>query len=172
MTRRIAVLVTSVLVLVSASLPLVGAQANPAKSDRPNIVEVAASAPQFSTLVALVKQAGLAGALAKPGELTVFAPTNAAFAALKKAHPKLFNEVAHSKQLLKDVLLYHVVAGRLLAKQVVAHRTLKTLLGQRVKIAVRDGQVYVNQAKVVKVNVLASNGVIHAINAVLLPKLG
>ena len=172
MTRRIAVLVTSALVLVSATLPLAGAQGTPANAQKPNIVQVAASAPQFSTLVALVKQAGLAGALAKPGALTVFAPTDAAFAALKKAHPKLFNEVAHSKALLKDVLLYHVVAGRLLARQVVAHKTLKTLLGQRVRITVRGGQVYVNQAKVVTANVTASNGVIHAINAVLLPKLG
>lgn len=155
--------------VASVAVPLAGAQAPPAQ---PNIVQVAASAPQFSTLVALVKQAGLAGALAKPGKLTVFAPTNAAFAALKRAHPKLFNEVAHSKKLLRAVLLYHVVPGRLAAKAVVARKTLKTLLGQRLTVAVRHGQVYVNQARVIKANVFASNGVIHVINAVLLPKLG
>jgi uncharacterized surface protein with fasciclin (FAS1) repeats len=135
-----------------------------------NIVQVASSAKQFSTLVTLVKHAGLVKALEAKGPYTVFAPTNAAFAKLKHAHPKLYAKVAHSKKLLAEVLEYHVVKGRYLAKQVVKHHTLKTLLGQKLKVKVRHGSVYINQAKVVTANIMASNGVIHAINGVLVPK--
>jgi transforming growth factor-beta-induced protein len=143
----------------------------PKSSPSENIVQVAASAPQFSTLVSLVKQAGLVKALSGTAKLTLFAPTNAAFSALQHQDPKLFAKVAHSRTLLKDVLLYHVVAGALDAKQVVAHKSLPTLLGQNLKIAVRSAKVFVNQAQVIKANIAASNGVIHAINSVLLPRL-
>jgi uncharacterized surface protein with fasciclin (FAS1) repeats len=132
--------------LMAASLP-VPATSTAASAPSQNIVQVAASAPQFSTLGSLVKQAGLVSALEK-GKLTVFAPTNGAFAARQKANPKLFAQVAHSKTLLEDVLLYHLVSGALQAKQVVAHRSLKTLLGQSVKVAVRGGNVFINQAMV------------------------
>ena len=131
-----------------------------------NIVQTAASAPQFSTLVTLVKSAGLVGALSGKQKLTVFAPTNAAF---KKVPKKTLNKLAHDKKLLKAVLLYHVVKGEVLAKQVIKLHSVKTLNGAKLQIKVSKGRVFVNQARVTKADVLASNGVIHVINAVLIP---
>ena len=129
-------------------------------------MQVAASNPQFSTLVSLVKKAGLVGALEGPGKLTVFAPTNAAFAAVPKA---TLAKLAANKALLIKVLEYHVVKGEVLASQVVKLHSAKTLEGASVAIRVSGGSVYVNKAKVIKTNVKASNGVIHVINGVLLP---
>ena len=131
-----------------------------------NIVQTAAAARQFSTLVKLVKSAGLVGALSGKQKLTVFAPTNAAFDRVPK---KTLDKLAHDKKLLKAVLLYHVVKGEVLAKQVVKLHSAKTLNGAKLKIRLRNGSVFVNQARVTKADVLASNGVIHVINAVLIP---
>ncbi|MBV8989474.1 MAG: fasciclin domain-containing protein [Solirubrobacterales bacterium] len=134
-----------------------------------NIVQVASSAHRFSTLVALVKKAGLVSALEGNGPFTVFAPTNQAFARLGERDPALFDKVVNSKKLLTEVLEYHVAKGRLLASQIVARHSLATLLGKPVTIHVRGGRVYVQRAEVITANILASNGVIHAINAVLIP---
>jgi len=131
-----------------------------------NIVQVAASNPQFSTLVSLVKRAGLVEALSGSTKLTVFAPTNAAFAAVPKA---TLAKLAANKSLLIKVLEYHVVKGKVLAARVVKLHSAKTLEGANVKIAVKGGRVYVNKAKVIKTDVKASNGVIHVINSVLIP---
>lgn len=131
-----------------------------------NIVQVAASNPQFSTLVSLVKKAGLVGALSGSAKLTVFAPTNSAFAKVPKA---TLDKLASDKALLAKVLEYHVVAGEHKAAQVVTLHSAKTLEGASVTIKVKGGKVYVNQAQVIKTDVLASNGVIHVINSVLLP---
>ena len=160
MKRMLAVL--AVLAAVAA-LPLAASsQAAPQK----NIVQTAAAAPQFSTLVKLVKAAGLAGALSGTAKLTVFAPTNAAFAKVPKS---MLAALGKNKALLKKVLLYHVVSGELPASQVVKRHAIKTLEGANVKISVKAGKVYVNNAQIVKTNVFASNGVIHVINAVLIP---
>jgi uncharacterized surface protein with fasciclin (FAS1) repeats len=160
MKRMFAVL--AVLAAVAA-LPLAASsQAAPQK----NIVQTAAAAPQFSTLVKLVKAAGLAGALSGTAKLTVFAPTNAAFAKVPKS---TLAALGKNKALLKKVLLYHVVSGELPASQVVKRHAIKTLEGADVKISVKAGKVYVNNAQIVKTNVFASNGVIHVINAVLIP---
>lgn len=131
-----------------------------------NIVQTAAAAGSFKTLVSLVKRAGLAGALSGSGPLTVFAPTDAAFAKVPKA---TLAALAKNKSKLKAVLLYHVVSGRLTAAQVVKHRSLTTLEGGTLSIRTRGGKVYVNGARVITANVKASNGVIHAINQVLIP---
>ncbi len=147
-----------------AALPL--AAVSQAASPSKNIVQIAAGSPQFSTLVSLVKSAGLVGALSGRTKLTVFAPTNAAFAKVPK---KTLAALGKNKALLKKVLLYHVVAGRLTASHVLEHHTLKTLEGATVKVRVKKGKAYVNNAQIIKTNVLASNGVIHVINAVLLP---
>lgn len=160
MKRTIAVL--AVLAAVAAIPFAAGSQAATQK----NIVQTALAAPQFSTLVKLVKAAGLTGALSGNTKLTVFAPTNAAFAKVPK---KTLAALGKNKALLKKVLLYHVVNGELKANQVVKRHALKTLEGSSVKIRVKGGKVYVNNAQIVKVNVLASNGVIHAINGVLIP---
>jgi len=160
MKRMLAVL--AVLAAVAA-LPLAASsQASPQK----NIVQTAAAAPQFSTLVKLVKAAGLTGALSGTAKLTVFAPTNAAFAKVPRS---TLAALGKNKALLKKVLLYHVVSGDLPASQVVKRHAIKTLEGANVKITVKGGKVYVNRAQIVKTNVFASNGVIHVINAVLIP---
>jgi len=128
------------------------------------IVGVAAGDPRFSTLVKLVKSAGLATTLSK-GSYTVFAPTNAAFAKVPKATLD-----ALGKAKLKAVLLYHVVKGRVPAAKVVKLSSAKTLEGASVKIAVKSGKVYLNgKTRVTKTDVKASNGIIHVINGVLLP---
>ena len=140
--------------------------AGPHKSAK-NIVQTAVAAGSFKTLVSLVKQAGLAGALSGPGPLTVFAPTDAAFANVPKA---TLAALAKDKSKLKAVLLYHVVSGKLTAAQVVKQKSLTTLEGGTVSIRTRAGNVYVNRARVVEADVTASNGVIHVINQVLIPR--
>ena len=146
----------------SASSPS-SAAAAPAQS---NIVQTAVAAGEFKTLVSLVKQAGLAGALSGPGPLTVFAPTDAAFAAVPKA---TLAELAKNPAKLKAVLLYHVVKGDVTAAQVTKLKSAKTLEGGSVPIHVTSGKVYVGDAQVTKTNVVTSNGVIHVINRVLIP---
>jgi len=131
-----------------------------------NIVQTAVAAGQFKTLVSLVKQAGLAGALAGHGPLTVFAPTDAAFAAVPKA---TLDQLAKDKAKLKAVLLYHVVPGDVTAAQVTKLSSAKTLEGSSLPIHVTGGTVYVDGAQVTKANITTSNGVIHVINKVLIP---
>ena len=131
-----------------------------------NLVEVAQSDPQFSTLVQLVTSAGLADTLSS-GKYTVFAPTNAAFAKVPKA---TLDGLAQDPAKLKAVLLYHVVKGRVPASKVVTLRRVKTVEGSDVRIRVRAGKVYLNgSTRVTKTNVRASNGYIHVINKVLIP---
>jgi uncharacterized surface protein with fasciclin (FAS1) repeats len=134
--------------------------------NKPNIVQTAVAAGQFKTLVSLVKQAGLVGALSGHGPLTVFAPTDAAFAAVPKA---TLGALAKDKAKLKAVLLYHVVEGDVTAAQVTKLNAAKTLEGGTLPIRVTGGTVYVDGAQVTKANVATSNGVIHVINKVLIP---
>ena len=131
-----------------------------------NIVQTAVAAGEFKTLVSLVKHAGLAGALSGPGPLTVFAPTDAAFAAVPKA---TLAELGKNPAKLKAVLLNHVVKGDVTAAQVTKLKSAKTLQGGTVPIHVTSGKVYVGDAQVTKTNVMTSNGVIHVINRVLIP---
>jgi len=159
MKRILALLVAA---CALAAFPLAATAKAPSK----NIVQTAAGAGQFKTLVKLVKSAGLAGALSGKQKLTVFAPTDAAFAKVPK---KTLTALGKDKAQLKKVLLYHVVKGEVKAAQVVKLKSAKTLEGSSVKIAVKGGKVYVNKAQVTKTDVLASNGVIHVINQVLIP---
>ena len=155
------------LVCFALAIPLgTIASSAPAGATGQNIVQVAASNPQFSTLVSLVKKAGLVSALSGSSKLTVFAPTNAAFKTVPKA---TLSKLAADKSLLIKVLEYHVVKGEVLAGQVVKLHSAKTLEGASVSVRVSGASVYVNDAKVIKTNVKASNGVIHVINAVLIP---
>ena len=161
--KRITLLLVAVMASVAVAVPAsAGAKSN-------TIVDVAAGNPQFSTLVSLVKKAGLVGALSGKTKLTVFAPTNAAFAKLPKATLK---KVAGNKKLLTSILTYHVVKGAVPASKVVKlnGKSVKTLNGQSVKVTVRGGSVYVNKSKVIKTDVKASNGIIHVIDTVLIPK--
>ena len=132
-----------------------------------NIVQVAASNKQFSTLVSLVKKAGLAKALSGSTKLTVFAPTNAAFAKVPKA---TLAKLATHRALLVKVLTYHAVPGVVPAGRVLKLKSAKTLEGSRVHFSTRGGRAYVNQAQIVKTNIPASNGLIHVIDAVLIPR--
>ena len=155
---------------VSACISLVGAASAKPAAPTQNITKTAASLPQFSTLVSLLKQAKLAGALTAKGPYTVFAPTNAAF---KKLPPATLAAVKSDPALLKNVLLYHVVKGDVRASQVVKlnGKSARTLEGQRVSIDVRGGSVFLNDTvRVTKTDVLATNGVIHVIDKVLVPK--
>ena len=144
------------------------ASAAPAKTaaGQKNIVQTAVAAGQFKTLVSLVKQAGLAGALSGPGPLTVFAPTDAAFAKVPKS---TLAALAKNKAELKAVLLYHVVKGKVTASQASMLTSATTLEGASLPIRVSGSKVYVGGAQVIKADVMASNGVIHVINKVLIP---
>jgi uncharacterized surface protein with fasciclin (FAS1) repeats len=144
------------------------AEAAPAANK--NIVQTAVAAGQFKTLVALVKQAGLAGALSGNSKLTVFAPTDAAFKRVPKA---TLAKLGSNRALLRSVLLYHAAKGNVKAATVVKLKSVPTLNGKRVRIAVRNGAVYLNgNSRVTKTDIGASNGTIHVINRVLIPPAG
>jgi len=130
-----------------------------------NIVETAVAAGSFKTLVAAVQAAGLVETLSGPGPLTVFAPTDEAFAMLPAG---TVESLLKDKQKLTAILTYHVVAGKVMAADVVKLKSAKTVQGQDVSIDTTDG-VKVNDAKVVKADIVCSNGVIHVIDKVILP---
>ena len=136
------------------------------KGDKKDIVDTAVGAGQFKTLAKLLGQAGLVEALKGKGPFTVFAPTDEAFAKVPKA---TLSALAKDKDKLKAVLTYHVVPGSVKAAQVVKLDHAKTLQGSDVKIKVEDGKVHINDATVIKADILTSNGVIHVIDRVILP---
>jgi uncharacterized surface protein with fasciclin (FAS1) repeats len=153
----------AVLAVVAAfALPFSAAAAAPSK----NIVETAAGSKQFSTLVSLVKKAGLVKTLSGKTNYTVFAPTNAAFAKVPK---KTLNMLLEDKSMLRKVLLYHVLPGKVPASKVVSMKSAKTAEGANVQFSVRGKSAYVNESKIVKTDIRCSNGIIHVINAVLIP---
>src|ERR1700749_2813080 len=162
--RRTVAAIGAIAVLAVAAVPAV-AGAKGAMSSQ-NIVQVAASNPKLSTLVKLVKSAGLVKALSGSAKLTVFAPTNAAFAKVPKATLK---KLATHKKLLAAVLEYHVVKGALPAATIEKRHSLKTLEGAKLTVKVKHSSVYINQAKVVTPNVKAPNGIGHVINGRLIP---
>jgi|SRR5215207_9103626 len=160
-------LIVAGLAVPAIALPGTGAAAPATGQAEKNIVETASSDPRFTTLVSLVGKAGLADELSGDAKLTVFAPTNAAFAKLPAAKVR---QLGRNKALLKKVLLYHVVAGDVKAAQVVKLRSVRTLAGRKVHIRVRDETVVLNRrSKVIQTDIAASNGTIHVIDRVLLP---
>lgn len=136
------------------------------KAPQMDIVETAVSAGSFKTLAAALDAAGLVDTLKGKGPFTVFAPTDAAFAKLPKG---TVEALLKDKDKLTAILTYHVVAGEVKAADVVKLDKAKTVQGQEVSIEAGDG-VMINDAKVVKADVDCSNGVIHVIDTVLLPK--
>jgi len=132
-----------------------------------DIVDTAVSAGSFKTLVKAVQAAGLVDTLKGPGPFTVFAPTDEAFAKLPAG--TLESLLANPEQL-KKVLTYHVVAGKVMASDVVKLKEAKTVQGSSVKIKVSGGTVMIDNAKVVKTDIVCDNGVIHVIDTVILPK--
>jgi uncharacterized surface protein with fasciclin (FAS1) repeats len=134
-----------------------------------DIVDTAVAAGSFKTLVAAVQAAGLVDTLKGPGPFTVFAPTDEAFAKLPAGTVENLLK-PENKSKLAAILTYHVVSGNVTSDQVVKMNSAATVNGQPLQIAVKDGAVMVNNAKVVKADIATSNGVIHVIDTVVLPK--
>ncbi len=150
------------------SLPSVStAQMSNAKQPG-NIVQVLVANGNFKTLVTAVQAAGLVETLSAPGPFTVFAPTDAAFAKLPAG---TLESLLANKQALSAILTYHVLAGKVTSAQIVQMGGAKpaTVNGQTLEIVLKDGKVFVNNAQVTIADMPASNGVIHVIDAVLIP---
>ena len=163
--KRKALLLVSVILLLSLSALGAAAQTND------NIVDIAAANNNFDTVHAAIVAAGLADTLAAAdAQFTVFAPTDAAFGNLGEANPDLLAAaLADPKGALTTVLTYHVVAGNYSSTELLEMGNVTTLQGEELTITTRNDQVFVNDARVVIADVPAKNGVIHAINGVLLP---
>ena len=152
--------------LVSVASPAF-AQAAPAKLD---IVDTAVAAGQFRTLATALTAAGLVNTLKGPGPFTVFAPTDAAFAKLPAGTVQSLLKPENKAQLV-SILTYHVVPGKVMSASLAGKVTeAKTVEGKTVKIDATKGGVTVNDAKVVSADIAATNGVIHVIDTVLIPK--
>lgn len=163
MTKLIAL---SVAVTALAVAAVAGAGTEPAAvKAEGNIVQTAQAAGSFKTLLALATKAGLADELSS-GTLTVLAPTDAAF---RKLPASTLRAVQKNPALLRRVLLYHVIAGKVPSSKVVTLRRAKTLEGSNVRVRVAGKRVFVNNARVTAVDVQATNGVIHVIDKVLIP---
>ncbi len=134
-----------------------------------DIVETAMGAEGFETLVAAVKAAGLVETLQGEGPFTVFAPTDEAFAKLPEGTVAELIK-PENKEKLVAILTYHVVAGKVMAADVVKLDAAETVQGQEVSIEVKDGKVMIDGATVVKTDIPCKNGVIHVIDTVILPK--
>ena len=134
-----------------------------------DVVDTAVAAGNFGTLAAALKAAGLVETLKGKGPFTVFAPTDAAFAKLPAGTVENLLKPENKAQLTK-ILTYHVVAGSVKAADVVKLKEAKTVQGQSVKITVKDGKVSVDGATVTATDIAASNGVIHVIDSVIMPK--
>jgi uncharacterized surface protein with fasciclin (FAS1) repeats len=171
MKRLVAVLVAATVgaaLLAGSATPRSTAAVAKTRADT-DIVRTAAAAGQFKTLTRLLQKAGLVSALQRPGPYTVFAPTDAAF---KKVPQKALNSLSRNKAKLRAVLLYHVVSGKVTSADVVKLTSATTLDGKEVRVRVAGPNVFVNRAKVTKPDVMASNGVIHVVDRVLIPPAG
>jgi uncharacterized surface protein with fasciclin (FAS1) repeats len=161
--KRVFVTVAAIALLV----PVSGAPRVQAQSQ--DIVDTAVAAGSFKTLATALKAAGLIDTLKGKGPFTVFAPTDEAFAKLPAGTVEDLLK-PENKQKLTQILTYHVVAGKVMAADVVKLKNAKTVNGQSVQIKVDGGTVMVDNAKVVKTDIGTSNGVIHVIDSVILPK--
>ncbi len=162
--RRLVSLAAAALLLVLST----AAYANP-KPGSQDIVDTAVAAGSFKTLVAALKAAGLVDTLKGKGPFTVFAPTDDAFAKLPAG---TVDELLkpENKQKLIAILTYHVVAGKVTAAQAMKLNSAKTVNGQSLAISTDGGMVKINDATVTKADIMCSNGVIHVIDTVLMPK--
>ena len=164
--KRIISLV-AVLAVAAAAVGGTGPASAGTRASKVDIVQTAVAAGQFTTLASLLQKAGLVDTLATGGPFTVFAPTDAAFAKVPKA---TLDALAADPAKLKAVLLYHVVPGRVTAADVVKLTSAKTAEGRSLGIKVVNGSVFVDGAQVTTPDVEATNGVIHVIDSVLIPK--
>ncbi|NOI65291.1 fasciclin domain-containing protein [Vibrio sp. 99-8-1] len=156
--------------LLIASFAIVACSNNNQHGEmKKDIVDIAVENGSFTTLVAAVQAAGLVDTLKGDGPFTVFAPTDEAFAKLPSGTVESLLKPENRDQLVA-ILTYHVVPGKVMASDVVKLSKATTAQGQDVSITVNNGSVMVNQAKVLATDVEASNGVIHVIDSVILPK--
>lgn len=167
LNRNAAVACFAAAVALVLSLSL-GTYARP-KAAPKDIVDTAVAAGSFKTLAAALQAAGLVDTLKGKGPFTVFAPTDDAFAKLPAGTVEDLLK-PENKDKLVAILTYHVVPGKVLAAQVVKMTSAKTVNGQTLAISVNDGTVTVDNARVIKTDILCTNGVIHVIDSVLLPK--
>ncbi|QRN82663.1 fasciclin domain-containing protein [Chloroflexota bacterium] len=168
-------IMTILAIAITACAPAATPEPTPAPTQEPtmepteemqSIVDIAVADGRFETLVAALQAAGLAEALAGKGSFMVFAPTDDAFAKLPEGTVEALLE---DLPALTDILLYHVVDGKVMAEDVVTLESAQTLQGEAVSISVENGMVYINDAQVIITDIMASNGVIHVIDTVLLP---
>jgi len=142
------------------------AKMNSGNASQKNIIDTAIAAGNFKTLAEAVTAAGLVDTLSGPGPFTVFAPTDEAFAKVPKG---VLDALMANKTLLAAVLTYHVVPGAVMSSDLKDGMSVKTVEGSDVKIAISPAGVMVNNAKVIQPDIMASNGVIHVIDSVILP---
>ena len=155
----------TVIAVIAALALSIGASA--AQAPTKDIVDTAVSAGSFKTLAAALKAADLITTLKGAGPFTVFAPTDEAFA---KLPPGTLDALLKDPAKLKSILLYHVVSGKVMAADVVKLKSAKSVQGASMAINVTGGKVMVDKANVVKTDIVATNGVIHVIDHVLLPQ--
>jgi uncharacterized surface protein with fasciclin (FAS1) repeats len=155
-------LATSAFLIISMAMQATGGM----KADK-DIVDTAVGAGSFNTLVTAVKAAGLVDTLKSDGPFTVFAPTDEAFAKLPEG---TVEALLKDREKLTAILTYHVVPGKVMAKEVADLSTAKTANGQSLSIKAKNGEVMVDDAKVVQADIACSNGVIHVIDTVVIPK--
>jgi uncharacterized surface protein with fasciclin (FAS1) repeats len=158
--RKLSLLATAAVLAFAAPMA--------AQAQDKDIVETAVAAGSFKTLAKLLTDAGLIETLKGPGPFTVFAPTDEAFAKVPAA---TLEALGKDKAKLKAVLLYHVVAGKVPAAEALklAGKSAKMVEGSEAKITVMGGAPMINQAHIVKTDIMAKNGIIHVIDAVILP---
>jgi uncharacterized surface protein with fasciclin (FAS1) repeats len=166
--RKLTIILAAFAALLIA-VPAATAAPARGKAPKKDIVETAVAAGQFKTLVSLVKAAGLAETLSGKGPYTVFAPTDAAF---RKVPRSTLRSLQNDRAELRRVLLNHVLTGRYRAARLTRAGSVTTLAGPRLHVTTRGERVRVAGARVVQANVGASNGVVHAINRVLIPPSG
>ena len=166
--KAIKILTISLLILGMPALLLAGNYGSKTKMSM-DIVDTAISAKSFNTLVAALKAADLVDVLKGDGPFTVFAPTDAAFAKLPAGTVENLLK-PENKAKLQSILTYHVVPGRYLAADVVKMSSAKTVSGNSFTVSMKGGNAMVDNARIVKTDIMASNGVIHVIDSVILPK--
>jgi uncharacterized surface protein with fasciclin (FAS1) repeats len=170
MRKLIPLLIAAALIAIAVTAGIATAgddeKAGPVATRSQSIVGIAASDKRFDTLVKLVKSAGLAETLSGEGPFTVFAPTDKAF---RKVPKRTLRALGKDKAALRRVLLYHAVSGSYEAAELIRARSVPSLAGPRLHVRTRGSNVRVAGAKVVQADVTASNGVVHAINRVLIP---
>lgn len=167
MSKKLAGIVSLALIITLLVINVTAAfAAAPVEQSDQTVVDIAVADGRFTTLVTALQAADLVDTLSGEGPFTVFAPTDDAFAALPAG---TLDSLLADIPALTDVLLYHVVSGNVLAADVVTLTSADTVLGQPVVIKVEDGNVFVNDSQVIITDIQGSNGVIHVIDAVLIP---